>query len=245
MMKKAAPHRHRLRSHEEEVDSEGTWAISYGDMVTLLLTFFIVFFSVNPSNETAHKARALQTALLDVLNERSAKTTAGRAGVEDKLAIGDKPESGVAKHIAEKLKGQAHVVGDHLIVEFPNVSFFPSGKTELTKEGRAALDEFVKLYLPFAGQNKLSIRAYTDPRALRAGRRAHDNLELSALRSVAAMRVLQSSGIPLARMRLSGFGEHVTTQRELASLRPEDLQQTDATNRLARKVVLVIESEAL
>jgi len=41
--------RQTLRQTEESlqaVDTEGSWAISYGDMVTLLLTFFILFSSL-------------------------------------------------------------------------------------------------------------------------------------------------------------------------------------------------------
>ena len=30
------------RIHQEE-DSEGSWAVSYGDMITLLLSFFVIF----------------------------------------------------------------------------------------------------------------------------------------------------------------------------------------------------------
>ncbi len=47
-----------------EVDSEGSWAISYGDMVTLLLTFFILFFSLD---STPQKYTAIQDALVSAL----------------------------------------------------------------------------------------------------------------------------------------------------------------------------------
>jgi flagellar motor protein MotB len=65
------------------------------------------------------------------------------------------------------------------------------------------------------------------------GRRFKDNLELSALRAVSAMRELQELGVPLHRMKVGGYGEI----RKLAG------DASDSDLALARKLVLVIEPE--
>ncbi|MFW7379132.1 MAG: OmpA/MotB family protein [Oligoflexus sp.] len=46
----------RVNSHSRSIQKkaanhEGTWAVSYGDMITLLLAFFILFFSVAPPED--------------------------------------------------------------------------------------------------------------------------------------------------------------------------------------------------
>ncbi len=203
-------------SHSEaEADSEGTWAVSYGDMVTLLLTFFIVFFSINPINEDSAPNSSLRLALVKALK-------------------------------ASPIEGFAHDQQNHIIVEFPAMSFFPSGQIEVTKEGRKALQEFVATYMPYAGNFKIGIRAFTDSRKVDASRnrRFKDNLELSALRAIATMRVLQKAGIPLERLQVGGYGELNMTAQELAALKPEQ-RSPAASLDFARKVVLVIQPEVL
>ncbi|MGD9843484.1 MAG: flagellar motor protein MotD [Steroidobacteraceae bacterium] len=45
----------RKRKHEEHVNHE-SWAIPYGDLVTLLLAFFVVMYAVSTVNETKYRA---------------------------------------------------------------------------------------------------------------------------------------------------------------------------------------------
>lgn len=235
----------KWRHQEEEVDTEGTWAVSYGDMVTLLLTFFIVFFSIDPKQEAGERSRALQMSLLERLNQRNAAALAsGDGGRAPAAAIGAADESGIDPTVMHRLRGKAHQVGDHLIVEFPLVSFFKSGSTDVTADGRKALDGFVASYLPYAGTHRLGIRAYTDAKPVGGGHRFKDNLELSALRSVAALRILQKAGLPLSRMKLAGLGEHILTEKELKDI-PNERRGPAASLDFARKIVLVIEPEGL
>jgi chemotaxis protein MotB len=231
---------------ETEIDSEGSWAISYGDMITLLLTFFILFFSVDAKTT---ESRALQKALIAHLTPEQQKSppVEGVASGEESPPQRAGGAHGIEQKIKDALGAQLHVVGERVIVEFPQVSFFDFGKTDLTQEGKQALSKFVSLYMPYAGTHLLGIRAYTDYKQVLQipGRRFNDNLELSALRSVASMRTLQKAGIPLTRMRLGGYGELRLTREDLQrSLASQAKQGTPGLGlALARKIVLVIEPE--
>lgn len=138
-------------------------------------------------------------------------------------------------------EGKIHKIGSRIVVEFPGISFFKSGKINVTPAGIESLKRFTGLYLPYISKNQLSIQAFTDLKRVRQerGRKFSDNLELSALRSVAAMRVLQKAGIPLSKMRVGGYGEMKVTARELASVNESEMRAFD----LARRVVLVIQPE--
>jgi flagellar motor protein MotB len=246
----------RLRSLQaagDGVDSEGSWAISYGDMVTLLLTFFILFFSTNRESQ---ENSGLQAALL----ARLGADLSGKAEVQGKVDpvvdVGEQADQlGLDTRVIESWGGKARAMGSRIVVEFPETSFFNLSSTELTSEGLKALAGFTRLYTPYAGRNVLGIKAFTDTvavdkaRSRREGRKFDDNLELSAMRSISAMRSLQRSGIPLDRMRISGYGEFKLEMAKIAGRATAAAEASSQTppkvrgNPLARKIVLVIEPE--
>lgn len=224
----------------EEVDSEGSWAVSYGDMVTLLLSFFIIFFSTDPKQGTKQRVE-LKVSLIETLKNKSSHNS--ETGNSETVNVGNNKEEGIDRKILKDWNGVAHDKGNHIIVEFPYTSFFKSAQTELTKEGRKAIIDFVKVYLPYAGNYNIGIRAYADKRrVLNKNRKFSDNLELSALRSISTMRVLQEAGIPLNRIRTGGYGELILTANELLEI-PEEKRLPASEYEFARKIVLVIEPD--
>lgn len=228
------------KMREEEVDAEGTWAVSYGDMVTLLLTFFIIFFSIDP---TQNKSKEHESDLvLNFGKSVKAKTPHSSSAKENSNPI----EKVVLEDVVKKLKGEIVLKGKQVIIEFPEVSFFKSGKIPLTKKGVSVLDEFAKLYSNYMDQYVLVVQAFTDIKKVKQSRsmRFSDNLELSALRGVSTMRVLQKAGIPLRRMRVAGFGEMEETLDSIVQKNNEKLNKKRLLD-LARKVVLVIEPEGI
>lgn len=230
----------RPRGETTEVDTDGSWAISYGDMITLLLTFFILFFSTDSEKD---RMKQMESALMIKLDSTAKfRGEAALAKAENREPASTEAPEFVGPKLFD---AKVYKVGERLIVEFPQTSFFDLGKIELTSNGKRELVGFVKQYMPYAGNYVLGIRAYTDNKKVlkTAGRRFDDNLELSALRSVAAMRVLQQLGIPLSRMRIGGYGELNLTEKELTrAVANEDEYQKNGIA-LARKIVLVIEPE--
>ena len=66
----------------EEVDSEGSWAVSYGDMVTLLLTFFIIFFTTDPKQGTKQRVE-LKISLIETLKNKTPNPESGNLLPQD------------------------------------------------------------------------------------------------------------------------------------------------------------------
>lgn len=227
---------HRLRS--EEVDTEGSWALSYGDMVTLLLMFFMIFFSVDPVKD---RYQGLQLALLEELNLDKSKIGAPT----DTFRLGPGDGQGVDKLLLKDWGGEATAIGSKILIDFPALSFFDLGSLTLTPEAKKQLRVFAKRFEPYAGNYLLAIRAFTDsvPVNAGAGSRYTDNLELSALRSIAALRELQVNGIPLKRMRAEGYGEiRISPELEQAMTKAEAAKNKKGISR-ARKVILIIEPD--
>lgn len=201
--------------HDEEVDSEGTWAISYGDMVTLLLCFFILFFQIKPESESVTR---FEQGLTQKLAQKSipVEKSGGGGGVET-MSAGKGQEVGIDQELLKRVNGVAHQKGNNIIIEFPGISFFQSGQTDITPEGQKALEEFSKSYMGFETKHLVGIRAFTDTRVVRRLPRLtfKDNLELSALRSISTMRSLVKEGLPMSSIRLGGFGELKLTAKDL------------------------------
>jgi len=202
-----------LPSSEGETDVDGTWAISYGDMITLLLTFFILFFSldkVDPDSEPNSVRKDIVAVLAPEAPSNPVAPPPPDAAHPDGIAIGTDPNSkSVEKRVIDDFGGELTKRGHQITIRFPKVSFFRSGSIKLTQEGTTSLRKFAEAASKYPGKYAILVRAFTDNRPVRKipGRAFQDNLELSGLRSVAAMRELTAAGLPLSSMRIAGFGE--------------------------------------
>lgn len=258
-----------LLSGEAE-SSHSNWAISYGDMVTLLLSFFIMFFGVKENTKFQRFQKALNEKTKALSSGAGTGTATGTAPGVSKPGTGegqagggplrtgiDKPgprggKMDLAWSQLAKL-GSARFIKDQqrLVVEFPDVSFFEFNRTELTNAGRAELESFSKLFAPYQTGLRLIVIGYTDNVKVKVSKkkkkvyRYTDNLELSALRGVAAVRHLIDLGVSQERIRVGGEGEWKgkTSYDGVvgdAGQAPVDVAKADSK---ARKVVLVIEAE--
>lgn len=196
-------------------DHNSNWAISYGDMITLLLAFFVIFFNTSKTDENLEKLKSLvDQEFGQTLLDRTPDATWGHAPIQ--------PVANVTTRLT----------GDKLIIEFPQTSFFNSAEFELTEEGKRMLSKFAKTYQDFTVTNRLIVRGYTDNRPVRGGLyRYQDNLELSSLRAISALRVLNKEGIPFEIMRIGGYGESDKAEK----VSDAEILKYD------RKIVLVIE----
>lgn len=86
------------RKHHEEHGNHEAWAIPYGDLVTLLLAFFVVMYAISSLNEG--KYRVLSTSLSAAFG--------GAPSRIDPIAIGDDP--GSARRGPIMLTGSAGIV---------------------------------------------------------------------------------------------------------------------------------------
>lgn len=196
------------RIHSEEI-SEGSWAVSYGDMITLLLSFFVLFFSMDFKKNSE---KSLENNLLHNFNAQA-------------LLIENKKD--VAEKLDDNSIGIVQISDGTFLLFFKNVSFFNSGMTELTPQGKERLQLFYQKYIAMAGKYKIKAFSYTDGKKvqIRENRGFKDNLELSVLRSLSAIRFLNSLGVPSRRLEITGSGEmseRLVNLLELNKLTPKE-----------------------
>lgn len=211
MLRKNTPN---IRKHTEEI-SEGSWAISYGDMITLLLSFFVLFFSMDFKKV---KEKKLEENLLNNFNAQA-------------MLINNQKE--ISEKINDNSLGIVQVNNDTFLLFFKNVSFFKSGMTEITPQGKEKLELFYKKYISLAGKYKIKAFSYTDGKKVQAreNRGFKDNLELSVLRSLSAIRYLNSLGVPSRRLEITGSGEMSERLVNLLELNKLASKEKDANSR--------------
>lgn len=76
----------RKKRHEDHINHEA-WAIPYGDLVTLLLAFFVVMYSISSVNEGKYR----------VLSDSMVAAFRGTPKTTRPIQMGDKPPSGGAE----------------------------------------------------------------------------------------------------------------------------------------------------
>lgn len=215
----------KLREQQSpEGDHNSNWAISYGDMITLLLAFFVLFFHVGSDSYHVKMIEKVINEAFSPPQEKAPDMTWGKQDSREPATVFSQTDK------SQDIKTTA--MGDKLIVEFPNVSFFNTARYELTDEGKSILEKFARTFHDKVKDMRLIVRGYTDNRPVKnpAGT-FKDNLELSVFRALSAVRVLNHQGIPLHLMRTGGYGE-TDKAREITA---EDQLKLD------RKIVLVLE----
>ena len=199
-------------------DSGGNWMDTYGDMVTLLLTFFIMLYSM--SNLDAQKWTIFVKSIPSIQNQGSENITInsqmsdtpevdskgqeiGQEIAQEALQAEDVNELYLT--IAESLNQagvkEATVIrgDDYTYVSFANNVFFGADSSVLTREGQAVLNTFAKAIAPAAGGiEQVNIMSHTakvtdnsqiNPQTIRKDR------ILSAMRSAEVCIYLQKQNV--------------------------------------------------
>lgn len=211
-------------------DTEGSWAVSYGDMITLLLSFFVIFFSFDFKEEREKK---LEQSVMNNISLMNTKEVDNKGF--DSLSTATLED---LNQITAVVKKESN---GKFVVFFKGANFFESGETKVNTFGKALLDKFIAKYLPYAGKYVVKIQAFTDDRPVSPGEhRYKDNIELSALRSISVLRYLQTNGLPLNRVEIGGKG--IMSKKALAALGLESRSIAEV-RRMSRTIALVLYRE--
>lgn len=203
----------RRRAAPDEPGEIPSWLTTYGDLMSLLLVFFVLLVSFSSIQESKfHEAAAsLQNAFgigsgppsvlqlaevataRNLARERQEATDSARELEQSLLAAGLDREVDIA--VTER--------GVAIRVNAPFL--FGSGEAELRPESRALLDRLGGFLARFP--HPVRVEGHTDAVPIRTARFG-SNWELSAARAVAVARAFQAAGLAPERLSAAGYGEH-------------------------------------
>ncbi|HET8539233.1 MAG TPA: OmpA family protein [Anaeromyxobacter sp.] len=178
---------------EEDEDITSFWLITYSDMVTLLLSFFLLMYSFSVFSEESRKQ------LVDELRD----VTKNKVQVERPR---EDLEQAAREIAAQFQKDQTFVENTEteVTVGLSSEVTFASGDDALSDRGRVALVKAggILARLP----NTVRIEGHTDSIPMR-GARFSSNWHLSAARAQSVVKLLIANGVDPRRMQVVGFGD--------------------------------------
>ncbi|HJZ88487.1 MAG TPA: flagellar motor protein MotB [Polyangia bacterium] len=210
----------RTRSPEQE----GVWLISYSDMMTLLLTFFVMLLSI--AKVQKHRFEMISAALSqkktenDLMKlERQVDQWIRDAKMEDRVVSDLGPEG--------------------LRVQFMNALLFESGKAQLTIDGQGVVDKFLSMLAQVDPSYRVMVEGYSDDVPI-SNAVFHSNWELSAQRAIEVLKRFVAYGVNKDRLSIQGFAD-------TRPIRPKEMPhglspqaQLAYERSLNRRVVIVV-----
>lgn len=227
------------------------WMVTYGDMVTLLLVFFIVLYAMANTDLKNFEKIALS---LRLAFNGSSSTNSVMQSPEDSATQMNPEQSNSApiffdslppKHrdfvkISSELTAFAQELGvqgdisinmtmEGIIISLSEKLTFEPGETALRPEVSEVLDKVVDLLVPI--DNKVRIEGHTDSIPTNSPMYP-SNWELSVLRAVSVVQYLQDEG-DIAPERLQAAGN-----AEFDPIVPNDTRENRARNRRVNIIII-------
>lgn len=177
------------------------WMITFTDLITLMLTFFVLLFSM--SNVKLDKWKNMIDALSLSLNPSQTKSIAVLTTKFNISAVFRKRAVNLdylASILQETLSADPFLrhsqlisLEDRLVIALPGDLLFEPNSAVITKRAREALFDFGGILRNIG--NKVGVNGYSDPVPPKGGKYA-SNWELSLGRAAAVANELRRSGYP-------------------------------------------------
>ncbi len=198
----------------------GTWFISYGDLVTLLMCFFIVLYAMSAVNEKKYKKLAASTK--SAFNYGTGDGTGGGGGGGGGGGSGEggsteRPKTQL-EQIKEKVDSDINSRGlgaaiktqiddQGLVIRLSTDQvLFASGSAELTPPVVAFLGTVSGMLQ--GAENEVKVEGHCDNTPISAGHTYPTNWELSTARASSVVRFfVENAGLDPARMTAAGYAD--------------------------------------
>lgn len=212
------------RKKKKSSEPSGEWLVTYADLMTLLLTFFVLLYSFSTTD--AQKFRQIAYSLSQAFGGKSGVITNGgnvgpvpineNPGIENNdlgKSNGQNSETDAIYENVEKfldennLEGKVSVKKDlrGVIIELQEKILFDSGKAEIKQDSMPVLNKLSELLSRFS--NEIIVEGHTDNVPIKRGF-YESNWELSADRAVEVVRYLtEQRGLNSSKFMAIGCGE--------------------------------------
>jgi chemotaxis protein MotB len=207
----------KRRKHNEEHENAERWLLTYADLITLLLAFFIMMYVF--SKKDAQKYDEVASHLKTIFSGGTG--LAGKGSVTAASPI-DMPSKGASSgEIKRQLESELmdsnrnktggeniSVLSDErgVVIRVLDKAFFDEGKAELKDGAKGALDKIVPIIKSV--DNHVRIEGHTDNVPIKTNE-FKSNWELSVRRATEVVRYfVEKRGLPPERISATGYAEY-------------------------------------
>lgn len=231
----------RKKKAEAVAENNERWLLTYADLITLLLAFFVILYAL--ANVDVKKFENLKGSLsrafnVGVLTGQSSPSITPAGQIRDETV---EPMNETASNLINKIGDIEQQPGqfpdviqfitqrqDGIAVSISGTLSFISGSGELTPLGVKVVKDLAEVFRELP--NDLRIEGHTDDLAP-GSVRYPTNWELSAARAVTIVKEFEKNGIRAGRLVAAGYGD----QRPIT---PNSTSEGRVLNRRAEVILL-------
>lgn len=220
------------------------WLATYGDMITLVLAFFILLYSFSQIDVIKFQRLVVSIqGTLGVLDGgRTIDDTNRLLGGDQNDKVGPETRMDQENQQLEEIKNKVDkVVQEHqmqqqilqvidergLIIRFVDNALFDLGKADLRPEAIVMLNSITEVIRPI--ENAIRVEGHTDNLPISTFK-FPSNWELSTSRATTVVRYLMDKGFEGNRLSAMGYGEY----------RPIVSNDSEKNRRLNRRIDIVV-----
>lgn len=177
------------KKHEEHHGEGHGWAVSYADLLMVLLCFFIMYFKMEEESPDAASDALARISLAIRGDEGAAKAAPQKkpgtdTGVSDLASILKIEGVRITEH------------KNHLVIDLEQSSF-KSGQYKLSTDVKKQVDDVLKVLEAHKENVMVTVIGHADKKMMRKKRDLlEDNFDLSAARALTVLKYIRKQGFP-------------------------------------------------
>lgn len=192
----------RRKGHEE------SWLLSYADLITNLLLFFVVLLSA----ANLSKGRMQQIV----------KSISGAESPASLESIQREIDAQIAQKQLQDLV-RTVITADGLELSLNSGLVFDSGKAQIRPEFEQTVTSMLQVLAPYSTKYSFAVEGHTDSTPIVSGGAFATNWELSSARAIVVRQRLEEAGISRSRIRVEGYADtKPLPEEQLTGLSPQE-----------------------
>jgi chemotaxis protein MotB len=181
-------------NHHRAEDGESSWLVSYADMMTLLVGFFLILLSFSKIDSKAFER----------VKKEATKTFGGEYKMPFEKLTNEIKAAIEAQKISDQVLFKQTDAG--IEIAFRGALFFDRGGAELRPEATTLLDRIIPLLIKQAATFGILIEGHTDNIPIKSHMFA-SNWELSSVRACSVLRLFEQRGYNPKRLKAVGYAD--------------------------------------